>query len=79
MPNKTISDALTGIESEHIHIDSLGRAVITNPELVSKLAEAGVKARPDLGSSAAGNIICTGSMPAGSREVLEGIRNLPHS
>jgi len=75
MSSHDLHAALTGITTDDIHIDSLGRAVITHPDVVAKLSGAGVKVSPDL-THAAGNIICTGSMPANSRELLEAVRNV---
>ena len=68
-----IHSAMSNISSNDVHIDALGRAVITNPDIVSNLAKAGVNGRPDL-THAAGNIICTGSMPTGSKEMLGSLR-----
>jgi hypothetical protein len=69
MPGQDITPHLQGLTTDDVHIDSLGRAVITNNAVVSKLAQAGVATKP--GTQAAGNIICTGSSPAAARELLQ--------
>jgi hypothetical protein len=74
MPQGDLHGALRGITADDVHIDDLGRAVITNADLVTKLASAGAKSRPGLGQ-AAGNIICTGSMPTAGKEVLQALRS----
>lgn len=68
--SQDISQHLQGLTTNDVHIDSLGRAVITNPATVAKLSAAGV---PSKGAAAAGNIICTGSSPAASRELLQSL------
>jgi hypothetical protein len=70
-----VSDVLKNVTADDMHIDHLGRVVITRPDVADQLAKAGVKPASGL-DQAAGNIICTGSMPAASRELLSGLKNV---
>jgi hypothetical protein len=72
MPDNNINDVLKALSAKDLHIDQFGRVVITNTDIASKLANAGVK--PGAVESA-GNIICTGSSAEAARELLAGVRN----
>lgn len=70
MSDEQMNDVLKSLSAKDLHIDSLGRAVITNKDIASKLAGL---VKPGSVESA-GNIICTGSSPEAARELLTGIR-----